>query len=74
LVFWCDRMEAFGSDEGEVLRKREQNYMVSKKREEANDVKECMRFHNARGNSRAEIRSEKHELLLKKCCITLRAE
>jgi hypothetical protein len=32
LVLGCDGKEGFGSDEGEVLRKRERNYMVSKKR------------------------------------------
>jgi hypothetical protein len=35
---------------------------------EANDGKEYMRFHNAVRNSRAEMRSEEHELLLRKCC------
>jgi hypothetical protein len=75
LVLGCDRKEGFGSDEGEVLRKREGNYMVSKWRYEGNDVKGCMRFHNAIRNSRAEIRSERHGLLLlRKCWIISRAK
>jgi hypothetical protein len=57
-VLGCDGKEGFGSDEGEVLRKRERDYMVSKWRYEANDVKGCMRFQNAVRNSRAEIGSE----------------
>jgi hypothetical protein len=74
-VLGRDGKQGFGSDEGEVLRKREGNYVVSKWRYEGNDVKGCMRFHNAVRNSRAEIRSERHGLLLlKKCWIILRAK
>jgi hypothetical protein len=70
-----DGKQGFGSDEGEVLRKREGNYVVSKWRYEANDVKGCMRFQNAVRNSRAEIRSERHGLLLlRKCWIISRAK
>jgi hypothetical protein len=47
LVLGSGGKEGFGSDEGEILWKREGSYMVSKWRYEANDVKGYMRFHNA---------------------------